>query len=104
MQVPDPNMFGGVVRLRKAGEKDWTPVPLTHEADINRGTGVADMALSILRKGRPHRASGELAYHVLDVMHAIHDASDKGRHIEIKSTCARPAALPAGLPKGALDP
>jgi predicted dehydrogenase len=103
LQVPDPNGFGGPVRLRKAGEKEWTDVPLTHEADINRGTGVADMALSILRQGRPYRATGELAYHVLDVMHAFHDASARGRHVELQSTCARPPALPAGLARGALD-
>jgi predicted dehydrogenase len=103
MQVPDPNTFGGVVRIRKPGDADWVNVPLTHEADINRGTGVADMACSILRPGRPHRASGELAYHVLDVMHAFHDASAKGKHIELKSTCPRPTALPAGLAKGVLD-
>jgi len=103
MQVPDPNGFGGAVRIKKPGDPDWVNVPLTHEADINRGTGVADMAYSLLRPGRPHRASGELAYHMLDCMHAFHDASTKGKHIELKSTCARPTALPAGLAKGVLD-
>ena len=56
-----------------------------------------------LKSNRPHRASGELGYHVLDVMHAFLDASAKGRHIEVKSTCKRPDALPTGLPKGKLD-
>jgi len=53
--------------------------------------------------GRPHRASGELAYHVLDVMAAFEEASTTGKHIEIKSTCTRPAALPVGLQLGELD-
>jgi len=53
--------------------------------------------------GRPHRASGELAYHVLDVMCGFAEASQRGRHIDIQSTCARPAPLPVGLPKGKLD-
>jgi hypothetical protein len=44
-----------------------------------------------------------LAYHVLDVMHAFEDASQSGRHIEVASTCARPAALPLGLRPGELD-
>ena len=35
-----------------------------------------------------------MAYHVLDVMHAIHDASDTDRHVAMESTCSRPAALP----------
>ncbi|HUU32328.1 MAG TPA: Gfo/Idh/MocA family oxidoreductase [Phycisphaerae bacterium] len=103
LSVPDPNGFGGPVRVRRMGEKEWTEVPLTHGyAENSRGIGVADMACG-LRSGRPHRASGALAYHVLDIMHAIHDASDKGKHIEPKSTCDRPAALPTGLREGTLD-
>jgi len=103
LSVPDPNGFGGPVRLRRAGEKEWTEVPLTHGyAENSRGIGVADMAYG-LRTGRPHRAGGALAYHVLDIMHAIHDASDKGKHIEPKSTCDRPAPLPTGLREGTLD-
>jgi predicted dehydrogenase len=103
LEVPDPNGFGGVVKLRREGEPEWTPVALTHAADIDRGTGVADMACALARPGRPHRASGELAFHVLDIMHAVHEASNKGRHVLLRSSCTRPPALPAGLPKGALD-
>ena len=62
----------------------------------------ADMA-SAIRSGRPHRANGEMAYHVLDLMHAVHDASHEGRHIEVASTCARPAPLPLGLSHRAVD-
>ncbi len=103
LSVPDPNNFGGVVRVRKAREQDWVEVPLTHGYTQNsRGLGVADMAYA-LRSGRPHRASGELAYHVLDIMHAIHDASREGRHVELASTCERPAPLPVGLREGTLD-
>ena len=56
-----------------------------------------------LRYGRPHRASGALAYHVLDAMHAFLDSSREGRHIELASTCERPAPLPLGLPATRLD-
>jgi hypothetical protein len=101
--VPDPNGFGGPVRLRKAGEKEWTEVALTHSyAENSRGIGVADMACGI-RMNRPHRANGELAYHVLDIMHAFHDASSQGKHIALASTCQRPKALPTGLAEGQLD-
>ncbi len=103
LNVPDPNTFDGPVRLRRAGEPKWTEVPLTHGyTGESRGLGVAEIAYA-LQSGRPHRASGELAYHVLDIMHAIHDASREGRHVELTSTCARPALLPPGLPKGKLD-
>ncbi len=103
LEAPDPNGFGGVVKLRKSGDAGWSEVKLTHVADIERGTGVADMAYSILRPGRPHRANGDLAFHVLDLMHAFHDASAKGKHVLMQSTCERPPAVPAGLAKGEFD-
>ena len=103
LSVPDPNTFGGPVRVRRAGASEWSTIPLTHGyAENSRGIAVADMAYA-LQSGRPHRASGELAYHVLDIMHAIHDAADAGKRVDIESTCERPAPLPLGLLKGFLD-
>jgi predicted dehydrogenase len=102
LSVPDPNTFGGVVRLWPAGADAWVDVAYTQRADAARGIGVADLAYA-LRAGRPHRASGELAYHVLDVMEAFADASRLDQHVRIASTCVQPAALPQGLPVGELD-
>ena len=103
LSVPDPNGFGGPVNLCLPDGKGWRSVELTHGyADNNCGIGVADMAYAI-RSGRPNRASGALAYHVLDIMHAFHDASNTNKHVTLKSTVDRPAALPAGLPDGKLD-
>jgi predicted dehydrogenase len=103
LNVPDPNTFGGPVQIRKAGEKEWREVPLAYGyAENSRGLGVADMAHA-LRSGRPHRANGDMAYHVLDIMHAVHDASSASRHIELKSICQRPAAFPLNLPPRLLD-
>ncbi len=103
LSVPDPNSFGGPVKIKRMGAKEWSEVPLSHGyVENSRGIGPADMAKAIKAK-RPHRASGELAYHVLDLMHAFHDASDKGRSIMIESTCARPAPLALGLLNGRLD-
>jgi predicted dehydrogenase len=98
LSLPDPNTFGGPVRVQLAGAKEWTEVPITHGYTQNsRGLGVADMAYAI-QEGREHRANGELAYHVLDLMHTIHDASREGRHIEMSSTCHRPEPLPERWP------
>ncbi len=102
LSVPDPNGFDGPVRLWKAGAKEWTEMPFTHTTGLLRGTGLADMARGIVT-GRPHRASGAVAFHVLDIMQAIHEASKTGRYVTLKSTCTQPAALPAGLPLGTLD-
>ena len=103
LSVPDPNSFGGPVAVRRAGADAWTPMPLTHGyTRQSRGLGVADMAYA-LRSGRRHRANGEMAYHVLDIMQAFLDAFFEGRHIELTSTCERPAPLPMGLREGQLD-
>jgi predicted dehydrogenase len=96
LSVPDPNTFGGPVRIRQAKDKEWRDVPLTHGYTENsRGLGVADMA-SAIRAGRPHRASGELAYHVLDVMAAFEEASTAGCHVAITSGPPQVEALPTG--------
>ncbi len=97
ISVPDPNSFGGPVYLRRSDAVQWSEIPLSHAyADNSRGLGVADMAYSMLNGGK-HRACGELAYHVLEIMHGFHDASAQGKHYELKSTCDKPAALPAGI-------
>ncbi len=124
LEVPDPNWFEGVVLLRRgsandtkkkeaaetkgaagrgAGASEWESVPLSHgNLENKRGLAIADMA-SALRSGRPLRASGEMAFHVLDIMQSIHESSQQGRHIELTSTCIRPAPLPLGLPENTLD-
>lgn len=102
--VPDPNFFGGEVELRQRGrDAAWTPVPVTQPyADGNyRSLGVADMALGIL-EGRPHRASGELALHVLEVMEAFATASAEGRTIAIHTPVTRPDPLATSLKDGRL--
>ena len=103
LSLPDPNTFGGPVRIRRAGAEEWSTVPIPFGYTQNsRGLGVADMAYA-MQSGRPHRANGELTYHVLDIMHALLEASEAGRHVEIASTCARPAPLPLDLPPDTLD-
>ena len=96
LSVPDPNTFGGPVRVWRSGDDSWTDLPLTHPYTENsRGLGLADMAQA-LRSGRKHRASGELGGHVLDVIHAFLDSSAGGRHVEVESTFDRPEPLTAG--------
>jgi len=99
----DPNNFGGQIYLRKPDDRDLVPVKCQYGYNQNgRGVGVADMAVAI-RNGRPHRASGEMAYHVIDIVHALHEASNENRHIELESTCAQPAPLPLGLEDWTID-
>lgn len=103
LSVPDPNTFGGPVVLWKPDASEGEEIPLLPLRDQNsRSLGVADMAYAI-REGRKHRANGEMAYHVLDIMHTIHDSAREGRRIEMTSTCERPAPMVLGLPASQLD-
>ena len=91
--VPDPNHFGGEVKfLKKGGE--WTDVAVERPyADGNyRSLGLADMAAAI-RQDRPHRANGDLALHVLEVMEAIGRAAEDGATIDITTRPERPQPL-----------
>jgi len=98
LSVPDPNYFRGPVKVRaNAEESVWRDVPLLYhhtEGSGNfRGLGVVEMALALSRGDEP-RASGELAYHVLDVMLSILESNTTGMHVTVSSTCRRPPLLP----------
>lgn len=94
LSLPDPNTFGGPLRLRRNGDDGWRELPVDGAA-AGRGIGVLDLARA-LRAGRPHRATGELASHVLEVMTAIGDSAERGEFRSIRSTVDKPEALPDG--------
>lgn len=103
LQVPDPNTFGGPVKLRLAGAEGWENQPLVNAySDNMRGIGAADLAAA-LATGRPHRCHSDLAFHVLDVMQALHEAAETGTQQKIQSYCERPEPLPLGVGGGALE-
>lgn len=71
LALPDANAFGGDVVLRRGGA-DTAPenvVYTSRGARETRGLGIDELAAS-LSAGRPHRASGELGLHVLEVADA----------------------------------
>ncbi len=94
MLVPDPNMFDGEIGVRRVDDEDFQVVAET-EATSFRGTGALDMARAI-REGRPHRAQGAQAFHVLDVMVAIAESGESGEFVAVDSTFTKPALLPEG--------
>lgn len=93
LSLPDPNRFDGEIRVRPTGRDDWETIPATG-ATAGRGLGVADMARSI-RAGTAHRASGELALHVLDTMEAVARSITEGTFERVLATFDTPDALPA---------
>jgi predicted dehydrogenase len=84
LRVPDPNTFGGPVHLRKGGEQEWREMPLSGgPIEQSRGLGLSEMGEAV-QTGGTFRASGALAFHVLDIMHAIHDSSTRGKHVHVQ--------------------
>lgn len=102
--LPDPNMFEGRIAYVKplgsisdadrAGQ-EWIEIE-QQGVVVGRGLGVLDMARA-LREGRPHIATGELGYHVLDVMLSAQDAAATGETVAVDSTVAPVPLLPAGF-------
>ncbi|MEW2549100.1 Gfo/Idh/MocA family oxidoreductase [Streptomyces sp. NPDC047002] len=89
LSVPDPNGFDGPVELFGASG-GWEALPVSAGYRRGgRGTGLADLADAVAG-GRPHRASAELARHVLDVMLTLLDAAEQARTLPVASTCERP--------------
>ena len=95
MEVGNPNPFASAVEVFRCADGERRAMPFTH-ADNQRMYGVVDMVDAIAHD-RPHRASGELALHVLEVMTAFEKSSASGQAVALETTVARPAPLPAGL-------
>jgi len=93
MVFPDPNMFDGAIAVQTADQEK--PVVVAEPTALSsRGTGVLEMARAI-RAGRPHRASGELAYHVLEIMARIDEAITATAYVPVTSTVEPAEPLPA---------
>lgn len=102
--VPDPNFFGGEIEMRRRGrDAQWIGIKVEapYATGNYRSLGVADMALAIL-ENRPHRASGALALHVLEIMEGFEQAAREGRTIGIASRVERPAPLAESIRNGVL--
>ena len=89
--------------MRRPDAEEWVEVECRHGYNQDsRGVGVADLAAAV-RSGRPHRASGQMGAHVVDIVNAIHESAEQGRRVDLQTTCERPAPLPTGLPNWTLD-
>lgn len=101
--APDTVLGTGTQTARKAVDElyrdgAWEPLPVkAGYPDGGRGTGLAGLA-DALAADRPHRASAELAGHVLDVMLTLLDSAREGTRLPIGSTCERPAPVDIQAP------
>lgn len=111
---PDPtdgtNIFGGQILYKTRQTSRWAyrPRPKNLEAwdvavnnhgynEDSRGLGLADLAYAVRDKRAP-RASGEMAFHVFDIMMGILESPHSGAYQVLESTCEMPAPLPEDFP------
>lgn len=123
---PDPNMFGGPIKLIRNGGKEYVTMPLTHAysgeepaspfapapaagdfiktmwASSRRGIGVADIAWA-LTNGRTPRISNEMGLHTIEIIHGVDVASATGQYYTMTTHPERPKALRAGFYGGAAE-
>ena len=82
LSLPDANGFGGDVQLQTT-RGTWRMVEYESRGEMEtRGLGLHEL-IEAEREGRPHRASGELAQHVLETIGAVLRAAEEGVTVEV---------------------
>jgi predicted dehydrogenase len=103
LSVPDPNTFGGPVRLHRPESGGFMEFPLTFGYPNNsRGLGLADIAKAI-ETDRKARAGVDLTFHVLEVMTGVIRAAEAKKQLDMESMPERPASMINSKLTGVLD-
>lgn len=83
--VPDPNTFGGPVKLLSGKENEYRDMPLLFDYSENsRGLGLSNMA-DALRGLDGFRANGDQMLHVLEIMTGFEKSSSTGCYLEMET-------------------
>lgn len=83
--VPDPNGYGGDVKLLRPESGDYKNMPLCFDYPENsRGLGLADMAKA-LQTGREFRSDYRQTLHVLEVLETFRKSSESNTFIDLKT-------------------
>ncbi|MCL1795726.1 MAG: Gfo/Idh/MocA family oxidoreductase [Clostridia bacterium] len=91
--APDPNTFGGPIKLLRPEEGEFTDLPLCCAyKDNSRGLGLADMARA-LQTGRKPRADMEQLLHVLEAMEGFETSERTGGWVRLSSPFERAPAM-----------
>ena len=96
LALPNPNNFGDPAFARSYGGDGWAEVPGSRQpsgwpANL-RGIGVGELAQAI-RAGRPPRASGEIACHVVDLIAGMVNSARTHQQVDLTTTCTPAAAM-----------
>ena len=97
--IPDPNTFGGDITITRplsdVSVREQEVIQVPQEGVLaGRGLGLLDMARSI-REDRPHVATGQFGYHVLDTLLSIEEAAASRSFVTVDSTVDEVGTLPA---------
>jgi len=102
LSVPDPNTFGGPIKLYRPEKGEFLELPITFDyAENSRGLGLADMAKAISEE-KEARASSNLTFHVLEVMTAFEESTKTGKHVSMSTSPNRPEPMERGNLPGVL--
>lgn len=103
LSIPDPNMFEGRIAYVRPFESFGEAPPVQEWIEIQqegpvtgRGLGLLDMVRAI-QDGRPHVASGEVGYHVLDIMLSAEESAERGEFVTVESSVDTVPVLPEGF-------
>ncbi len=101
--VPDPNNFGGSIKLLRPEDGELKEMPLLFDYKENsRGLGLADMAKA-LQTGRPYRANYKQTYHVLEILTSFEKSSESGKHLSLETSYEREIPMKNNPLAGVLD-
>ncbi|NLK75532.1 MAG: Gfo/Idh/MocA family oxidoreductase [Clostridiales bacterium] len=101
--VPDPNTFGGPIKLLRPEDGEYREMPLMYDYKENsRGLGLADMAKA-LKTGREYRANYNQTYHVLEILTSFEKSSRAGKYQALETKYQRSLGMKHNPIKGILD-
>lgn len=101
--VPDPNGFGGPVKLLRPEDGTVREMPLVFGyAENSRALGLADMAKA-LQTGRRFRANSDQTFHVLEIMEGFTKSGKEKKQVKIESRFEKTPLMPHPAIPGILD-
>lgn len=101
--VPDPNTFGGPIKLFRPESKECAELPLMYDYAANsRGLGLADMARA-LQTGRRARADVTQTFHVLDIMTGFARSAKSDSWIDMQTAYTREKPMQKPVITGVFD-
>jgi predicted dehydrogenase len=101
--VPDPNTFGGPIKLLRPEDGEYKEMPLLFDYKENsRGLGLADMAKA-LQTSRDYRANYCLTEHVLEILTSFEKSSEKGSYLPLETHYERSLPMKNNPIHGLLD-